>query len=458
LQLVDEAKLSLDDPLSRFFPDWPRPGAQATVRQLLNHTSGLFDYSKIPGFLGSEEAKRLHSTAELIALMRGRPAKAAPGAEWEYNNGGYVLLGAIVEQVTGRPWSDEVQRRIARPLGLTSLTDAVAADANPATARFYGKDDDSFVPANGAHMSMAGAAGNLAMSIADMAKWAHALHHGQVVSEALYADMTRPAVLADGTTRPYGFGLRLQRLLGKPVFSHGGAARGVDTDSIYLPDEDLFVAVFANSDRLPIDASTVSQRLAAAALGRPFPFFTPTQVPESATAALLGTYQPSDRPPLRLFSHDGTLRLGRGDDEHELIAAGGDRFYFGADNLVWLEFDRTAGEVPVMIVHRPEAGEPLRATRTGDAPPPFAVPAEVLRGYVSTYKTEVPVLTVALDDRGRLTIAAGDGVPMVMRPVTQTDFRVEGGGFAVTFHPEGGKTDRLTLKRGARTLNGIRQE
>ena len=99
LQLIAEGRLSLDDPLSRFFPDWPEPSGRATVRHLLNHSSGVFDFSKIPGFMTSPQAQRANTTADLLAVIRSRPAKAEPGAEWEYNNGGYVILGAIIEQL-----------------------------------------------------------------------------------------------------------------------------------------------------------------------------------------------------------------------------------------------------------------------------------------------------------------------------------------------------------------------
>src|SRR5688500_16975604 len=91
LTLAAEGKLSLDDPLAKFFPGWPEPGARATVRQLLNHSSGLFDYTKIPGYMMSEPTLRPNTTADLIDVIRSQPARAEPGAAWEYNNGGYVV-------------------------------------------------------------------------------------------------------------------------------------------------------------------------------------------------------------------------------------------------------------------------------------------------------------------------------------------------------------------------------
>ncbi len=96
LKLVAEGKMSLDDPVSRCYPDWPQPGAGATVRQLLNHSSGIQDFSKIPGWIVKNRA-RAWTTAALLAMFRDLPARAQPGQAWEYNNGGYVMLGAIVE-------------------------------------------------------------------------------------------------------------------------------------------------------------------------------------------------------------------------------------------------------------------------------------------------------------------------------------------------------------------------
>ena len=93
MQLVEEGKIGLEDPLSKYLPDFPKPGSEATVRQLLNHTSGIQSYTAIPGFMKDKSAKH-HSTAELIATFRDAPATFPRGTKWTYNNSGYVLLGA----------------------------------------------------------------------------------------------------------------------------------------------------------------------------------------------------------------------------------------------------------------------------------------------------------------------------------------------------------------------------
>ncbi|HYE47369.1 MAG TPA: serine hydrolase domain-containing protein [Caulobacter sp.] len=450
LQLVAEGKISLDDPLSRFFPDWPQPGAKATVRQLLNHSSGLYDYTKIPGYMLSEPTLRPNTTADLLAVIRSRPA-TPPGTRWEYNNGGYVVLGAIIEQVTGQPWHQAVVERIARPLGLKSIAYAAAPPAD--TARGYSEIDGKTQPARGVHISVAHAAGALVGSPADLARWAQALHNGKVVDPALYGEMTAPARMADGRTEPYGFGLRLRQIRGRPALVHGGAGRGLDTDAVYIPSEDLYVAVFANSDDPGADPAVLTRRLAALALGEPYPTFRPAEVAPETLAPLFGLYDAGQGPPRRFFSRDGRLFLARGDEEMEAFPAGEDRFFFGPEDLAWFRIERRPDGAHILEAHPPEDAAPVRATRTGPVPPSLVVPPEVLASYVGAYQTEGPLLTIALAD-GKLTITPPGQAPIPMRPVSQTEFRLEG--MRLVFHPENGKVDRMTLYRGARELHGRR--
>jgi CubicO group peptidase (beta-lactamase class C family) len=455
LQLVAEGKLSLDDPISRFFPDWPQPGAGATVRQLLNHASGIQDYSKIPGWI-AKNRHRPWTTAELLAVLRELPARAQPGQAWEYNNGGYVMLGAIIEQATGKLWHEALAERITRPLGLRTITYAVPENATSSTARGYTRDGERQQPIQLSHMSVAHAAGGLQGSVNDMARWAQALHGGRVVTPALYAEMIRPARLADGSTEPYGFGLRLGKIRGRMALVHGGSGGGLDTDSAYLPAEELFFAVFANSDDPATDPSNLVRRLAALALDEPIPTFTRTEVDIATIEPLFGTYSGDDGPPLRFFGRDGKLFVGRGDGQREAYAAGDDRFFFGPDDLSWFRFVRQAGGAHTIEVHRPDDAQPQRGIRTGAVPPPLAIAAAVLQSYVGAYQTETLAMMIALGADGGLTITPAGQSPMPMRPVSETEFRLDGTPMRVVFHPENGRVDRLTIHRGARELNGRR--
>jgi CubicO group peptidase (beta-lactamase class C family) len=458
LKLVADGKIGLNDPVSRFIPDFPQPGASATVRQLLNHSSGIQDFSKIPGFMGSEPTLRPNSTADLLAVIRSRPSPSKPGERWEYNNSGYVVLGAIIEKVTGKPWHEAITERIGQPLGLKSLAYAATGEADPARARGYSLQGDRQQPVQGVHMSVAHAAGGLVGSARDLARWAQALHGGHVVSAELYREMIQPARLADGSTQPYGFGLRLQELRGRKALVHGGSGRGIDTDSVYLPVEDLYVAVLANSSDPATDPSTLTRRLAALALGEPLPSFTRADLPAAQFEPLFGSYKPTDGVPFEFFGRDSKLYMARGEAQMEAIPAGNDQFFFGPNVLSWIRFVRQPSGGHVLEVHEASAAQPERAVRVGPPTPRLTVAAAVLQTYVGTYATEGPMVTVALAENGALTIAPAGQAPLPMRPVSETEFRVDAAGFRVKFHKEDGKVDRLTLYRGARELHGKRTE
>lgn len=458
LQLVAEGRLGLDDPIARFFPEWPGAGARATVRQLLNHTSGLQDYTKIPGFMGSDSTTRPMSTADLLAVIRSRPAVSEPGERWEYNNGGYVVVGAIVEKLTGKAWHEVIVERIVRPMGLTSITYADAVPSVAALASGYSEENGRQRPARGVHISVAHAAGGLVGSAQDLGRWAQALHGGRVVSSSLYQEMVQPARLTDGSTRPYGFGLRLQRIRDRPALVHGGSGRGLDADSIYVPSEHLFVAVLANTDDPATDPSTLARRVAALALGDPIPTFQRTAVHTGGIEPWFGSYRADRGPPVTFFARSGKLYLGRGDDEKEVYGAGHNRFFVGSDPLVWFQLSRRDDHSLHMEMHRPETSATWYAVRTGAVPSPLAIDPSTLRSYEGTFQTETIVVKVAVDDAGGLTIAQGDRVPVALRPISQTEFAIEGGPMRVVFQTVHGQGERITLRRGAQELHGRRIE
>ena len=463
LQLVDERRISLDDPLSRFFPDYPQPGATATVRQLLNHTSGIQSYTGIPGWMTEANTNRAYSTAELVAVFRDRPSPARPGERWAYNNSGYVLLGAIIERVTGMPWHAAVERRIARPLGLRSVRYGVGEEAVPRMAHGYtARPDGGVGPANRIHMSVPHGAGALLGTVEDLARWAQALHHGRVVSPASYALMIAPTRLADGRTENYGFGIGTADVRGRRAIGHNGGIFGFSTDSLYLPDQDIFVAVFANSDEPVTPPGVTLRRLAAIALGDPYPELRRAPVDAAAVGPLLGVYAlPEGAGERRFYLREGRLYTRRtGGQELEAFPAGGNRFFYGPDSLTWFEVSRDASGAIAMAMYQNGAVTPERSVRTGPVPPeapPVAVPRETLAAYVGRYATGGPVVAIVLGTDGRLTAQMGEQRPVALRATSQTEFEVEGVAARVVFHRENGAVTRLVIHQNGRELPAARE-
>ena len=454
LQLVAEGKVSLDDKLSKFIPDFPKPGADATVAQLLNHTVGVQSYTDIPGWMIEANTSKAYTTEQMIAQFRDLPSPSKPGEKWAYNNSGYVLVGAVIEKVTGKPWYVNVQERIAKPLGLKTIRYGVLEGQTPHMAKGYTDKDGTVAEAQKIHMSVPHAAGALIGSVEDLAKWNTALRHGKVVPAALYAKMNMPTQLPDGSTEKYGFGMGMREVRGRQALGHGGGIFGFSTDSIYLPKEDLFVAVFTNSDSPKTDPGMVMQQLAALAVDDPFPTFRKAALDAKAIEPWVGLYRVKDGE-RRLFIKDGKLYTQRsGGGELEAFAAGGGRYFYD-NSLTWFELKRDAAGTPIVAMY--QQGSPVAevSPRAGPIPaelPVADVPRAVLQSYAGNYDAAIGRLVVALPAEGPMTVQLGGQQPIPMMAVTQTEFRTVGVDARLVFQVEGGKVTGVVLKQRGREM------
>ena len=454
LQLVAEGKVSLDDKLSKFLPDFPKPGADATVAQLLNHTVGVQSYTGIPGWMVEAKTSRAYTTEQMIAEFRDLPSPSRPGEKFQYNNSGYVLVGAVIEKVTGKPWHVNVDERIARPLGLKTIRYGVLEAETPNMAKGYTLKDDKLADALKIHMSVPHAAGALIGSVEDLAKWNSALHQGKVIPAELYAKMTAATVMPDGSTEDYGFGIAPREVRSRKALGHGGGIFGFSTDSIYLPKEDLFVAVFTNSDSPATDPGMVMQKLAALAIDDPFPTFTRGELDTKAVEPWVGLYKVKDGE-RRVFLRDGKLYTQRtGGGELEAFAAGNGK-YFYEGSLTWFELKRDPAGAPVVAMYQQGAAVPEVSPRAGDIPaemPVAEVPQATLQSYAGTYETPAGRLLVALPEDGQMTVKLGGQEAIPVLAVTQTEFRLVGVDARVAFQVEAGKVTGAVIKQGGREL------
>jgi CubicO group peptidase (beta-lactamase class C family) len=451
LQLVEEGKVSLADPVSKYLPDYPKPGADATISQLLNHTSGIQSYTGIPGWMASQKPAQAFTTNALVAEFKDMPVQFERGTRYEYNNSGYVLLGAVIEKVTGKPWHDAVIDRIAKPLGLTTIRYAEDERTVPAMAAGYTKNDGKIAPSRPIHMSVPHAAGALIGTVGDLAKWSQALHHGKVVKSDTYKQMIAPTKLVDGKEEPYAFGLANDDLRGRHAVSHGGGIFGFSTFGIYVPSEDVFVAVFANSDDPSASPTATSMRLAALAINDPYPVFTKADIPVAKVEPLLGIYK-VDGGERRFFARDGKLFTQRtGNPALEVVTAGGDRFYY-ADSLSWFAIERDAGGKPLMQFHTNGAPKAVAAAYAGPIPPEVVakVAKADLERLAGTYQGPAPIV-VAMAGEG-LTLKFGDQPITNLVPESSTMFRVKEVDAKVEFKVEGGTVSQLLIHQGGRSL------
>jgi CubicO group peptidase (beta-lactamase class C family) len=461
LQLIHEGKLSFDDPLSKFLPDYPQPGASATVRELLNHTSGIQSYTDIPGWMVEANTNRPYTTQQLIDVFKSKPQVTKPGETWAYNNSGYILVGAIIEKVTGKPWYQAVHDRIAVPLHLTTLRYGTAESTTPNMAIGYAIGEDGKAgAAPKIDMSVPGAAGALIGTVGDLATWANALHHGRVLDPVSYKAMITPTKTSDGKEWPYGFGMALGDIRGHPTIGHDGGIFGFVTSSIYVPEKDVFVAVFVNSLPPVTAPDMVASKLAMLAIGDPFPVFHAQPVDAKAVQPFLGVYKIEGGDAERVFfEKDGKLYTRRsGGSDTPVFPAGSNR-YFYEGGVTW--FDIKPGAPPVMEMYQNGASKPEIATRTGPvpaAPKAVDVPRATLERYAGTYTVGGDEAVVLLDDKG-LTVKLGAQPTLRLIPLSVTEFSVEKVDARVVFTAAAeGPASKMTILQAGQTIEAPRKE
>lgn len=457
LKLVDDGKLSLDDPLSKFLPAYPEPGGHATIRQLLNHTSGIRSYTSLPTYIAT--MSRPHTTEQVIALFRNERADFEPGTDWRYDNSGYALLAAVVEAVTGQPWHVALTERITGPLGLSSIRYGVEEESIAARALPYSTSPGGVQLAPAIHMSVPSGAGALVGSVRDMARFAFALHHGKVVSAASYVQMIAPTALPNSRSVPYGFGLGTEELRGFKGIGHNGGINGGSTDSIYLPEKDLFVAVFTNSDRPQTPPGTVLRRLAALAAGNPFPTFEKTIVDVASLEPLFGVYAlPGAGGEWYFYARGEQLLTRLGDSpEQPVFAAGNDRFFFGPGYFTWIEAKGSAAGTFTLSLHRGSADQVDLLVRKGPMPKPPSVAREVLERYVGRYQLQGTIATIGLTEDNQLTVQlTGQPAASPLRTVGPNEFAGDAVGVRLSFEGEEAKATTLKSRMGQLVNSGPR--
>ena len=262
LLLMEEGRLSLDDPLARFIPDFPRADIM-TLRQLLSHTAGLDDYlsGRHADMLTTAQTHDYTQQGLLEAIKTSDPLfRCPPGMKWVYSNTGFALLGIVVERLSGLSLAAFCRQRLFGPAGMTrTAIDPLNAD-DPDTCEGHRANRslrDGFGQVWPVSPSFAGGSGGLRSTSADLCRWHSAMMRGQILKPESLVTMLTPARLKDGafaldrenTRSPgYGLGMRLGFIGAQPFFTHSGRINGFTGQLMTLPLEHLTVATLYNCD------------------------------------------------------------------------------------------------------------------------------------------------------------------------------------------------------------------
>ncbi len=276
MKLVEQGKINLDDPMTKYLPDYPVHGYNITIENLLTHTSGIKSYTSLPEVMEQQINEDL-TVQELTDTFKNQPMDFAPSTAYLYNNSGYSLLGAIIEKVSGKTYEEYIQEEIFTPLGMTHSYYGSFTKIIPNRVMGYHVTEDGVQNAEYISMRIPYSAGSLLSTVDDLQKWTDALYAGKVVSNESLQKMTTPYVLSNGKNagsdkedQGYGYALSVADLKGHRVVGHGGGINGFSTNLQRIEDEDLLVVILTNNASATIGPSTVTSQLFAIALDEPF--------------------------------------------------------------------------------------------------------------------------------------------------------------------------------------------
>jgi CubicO group peptidase (beta-lactamase class C family) len=244
LLLAEDGKLSLDDPVSKYLPDLTRAG-DIRLRQLLSHTSGYRDFW--PQDFSFVDMATATTPQHILDKWAKLPLDFDPGARWQYSNTGYVAAGLIIEKVSGQPLMDFLEARVFGRLGIK----AYDQDTGMTAADPLGYHRYALGPVRIEEQAAPGwlyAAGGLAMTASDLAKWDISVIDQSVMKPASYAEQQREVILTSGAGTNYGLGVDVATVKGHRRISHGGEAVGYLSENRIYPDDKAAIVVLDNAD------------------------------------------------------------------------------------------------------------------------------------------------------------------------------------------------------------------
>ena len=346
MRLVERGKVSLDDPISKYVPDLPAHEQNVKIRQLLNHTSGVHNYTSSPEWM--KTWKEDYAPRQIVGFVDKDSLDFASGTRYSYSNTGYVLIGMVIEKASGQTYANFVQREFFGPLGLTQTTYCPSHPTDAHYAVGYQMKGDTMRVADYLSMTHPFSAGAICSTVRDLVKWQRALVGGKVVSAKSFEQMTTPDSLPGGRRMNYGFGLTVGQVGNKKMVAHGGGIFGFTTAGVFIPEDQINVAVFTNSEGGP---DALAANIARAVMGIPL-VAPPARVVASPLRDIDRDRMPGVYDFGQLVIHvtveDGRLMAqaeGQGQGKFPLVHVGGFKFGTQVDPTLFITFVDENGKI-----------------------------------------------------------------------------------------------------------------
>jgi CubicO group peptidase (beta-lactamase class C family) len=344
MMLVQEGKMNLDDPVSKYIKNTPSSWNGITIRHLLTHTSGMGDYPD------NMDYRKDYTEEQELEMVKKQPLLFKPGEKWQYSNLAYLTLGIIIHNVSGKFYGDFLEERVFGPIGMVSTQVISEADIVPNRSAGYRLEDGKIKNQEWVSPTLNTTAdGALYFNIVDLAKWDAALNTEQLLSKSNLDQMWTPVKLNSGKTYPYGFGWGFGEINDHRIIEHGGSWQGFNTHVARYVDDKVTVVVLTNlSGARPgyiahAVAALYDQDLA-------LPQHTAIQLDETKLSEHAGEYKFESGDICKINPSSGKLKIACDSQEYELLPKS-ETVFFREDSEITVEFVKgNTGKITEMIL------------------------------------------------------------------------------------------------------------
>jgi len=458
MMLVEEEKLSLQDDITKFLSGFPQKGVKITIENLLTHTSGIKE------FVGTEKwnksKKKDLIVKEIMDLFKDEPLAFKPGEQWEYSDSGYVLLGAIIEKISGMAYGEFLHKRIFVPLDLKNTYCDSHSRLIPNRVKGYHLQGKQYINAPYISMTWTYAGGVLISSVDDLFKWDEAVTSGKLISKESLEKIETPVKLNNGQTHGYGYGWGISNLWGRKVIAHTGRIEGFTSYTMRIPEEKIYVAVLCNRFHRDPDLTYIAQWIATLLMGKITGEKIAVQPQRKDLDEYSGIYQIAEND-FRTVTREGkrlfTMRT------HGIISEAfceeRDKFFY-KESLSYFIFNRDrTGKVTGMTLYFGTGEEKARKTdRKPSVRKVINLAPMVKRKYTGKYRMSFGDMYVILTGC-ILSVQLPGREPMEISPSSETDFFFKIKDAQIVFDKNNhGNIKGLVLIWGGRRMKGEKVE
>lgn len=456
LILEEEGRLNINDSISKYLPSVPSEKKAITITQLLAHTSGIKDYPQVPEI--REKIRNNLSPKQIVELANEVKLEFEPGAELSYSNTGYILLGLVIESVSGQEYANFLEDRIFKILNMndTEVNNYEAIVANRAVG--YSEDENDQL-INATFHTSPYSAGAIISTVEDLNKWVAGLQGGEIISAKSLEKMLSNNLLTSGQATNLGFGWEINHIADMLCFEHSGFVPGYKANSVFIPENNIYVVVMQNNEY----GSPTPTMINAAAMVSEKPYPGPKEskhLSEASVKNIAGIYELEDGGQRIIFNDDTGLHIKAPGGQASLLYVRDENTLFYKEGYRQISFKKSKeGKIESFTYENRRLTR--KATKISDTVPEekstIQLDLATMEKLVGIYVFEPFNIAITLENE-TLYIQPEGSNKLPLAPNSASTFIVEEIGAEVTFKTLGHKKTEATLLFEGEIFRGVRKK